>query len=433
MTAENYKGFDTIALHGGQTIDKDTNSRAVPIYQTSSYTFNSAEHAANLFELKEFGNIYTRLMNPTTDVLEKRIAALEGGSGALATASGMAAEMLAITNICKAGDEVLSSSTLYGGTHNLFKHTLPKLGINVNFAPHKDLAVFKCALTKNTKAVYVESLGNPKLDVADIEALAKIAHDAGIPLIVDNTMTTPYMLKPFEYGADIVVHSLTKFICGHGSSMGGIIVDSGNFKWDNGNFPDMVNPDPSYHGIKFYETFGNLPGMGNIAFIIKARVQGLRDQGACLSPFNSFLILQGLETLSLRMERHSQNGMAVAKYLKGHKKVEFVNYPGLKDNSEHEIAKKYFQNGFGGMVCFGVKGGLLAGKKVLENVNLFYHATNLGDSRSVITHPASTTHQQLSEEDQMNAGVSPSFIRLSVGIENIEDIIDDLDFALSKV
>ena len=433
MTAENYKGFDTIALHGGQKIDSDTNSRAVPIYQTSSYTFNSSEHAAKLFELKEFGNIYTRLMNPTTDVLEKRIAALEGGSAALATASGMAAEMLAITNICKAGDEVLASSTLYGGTHNLFKHTLPKLGIKVNFAPHKDLDVFKKALTKKTKAVYAETLGNPKLDVADIEGLAKIAHDAGIPLIVDNTMTTPYIVKPFEHGADIIIHSLTKFICGHGNSMGGIIVDSGNFEWDNGNFPDMVEPDPSYHGVKFYEAFGNVPGMGNIAFVLKARVQGLRDQGACISPFNSFLMLQGVETLSLRMERHSRNGIKVARFLEGHSKVEFVNYPGLESNCEYDIAKKYFKNGFGGMVAFGVKGGLEAGKKVLENVNLFYHATNLGDTRSVITHPASTTHQQLSEEDQINAGVSPNFIRLSVGIENIEDIIDDLDFALKKV
>ncbi len=433
MTAENFKGFDTICLHGGHIIDSDTKSRSVPIYQTTAYEFNSALHAANLFELKEFGNIYTRLMNPTTDVLEKRVAMLEGGTGALATASGMSAELIAITNIVNAGEEILASSSLYGGTHNLFKHTLPKLGINVNFGDIDDLENFKSKITSKTKAVYAETLGNPKLDVADIEEIAKIAHNAGIPLIVDNTMTTPYLEKPFDYGADIAVHSLTKFIGGHGNSLGGIIVDSGKFNWGNGNFPSLTEPDPSYHGLKYWETFGNVPEMGNIAYIIKARVQGLRDIGAAISPLNSFLILQGLETLSLRMQRHSENGLKVAKFLEEHPKVTVVNYPGLKSSPYYKLAAKYLTRGAGGMVGFCVKGGLESGIKMVENVNLFAHVINLGDTRSLITHPASTTHQQLSPEEQAAAGVTPDFLRLSVGIEKAEDIIQDLDNVLSII
>lgn len=427
MHIDDFKGFDTICLHGGQVVDSDTYSRAVPIYQTSSYLFKSADYAARLFELKEPGNIYTRLGNPTTDVLEKRIALLEGGSGALAAASGMSAEFLAITNIVNAGEEILSSATLYGGTHNLFKHTLPKLGIKVNFADIENENAFQKAVTKKTKAVYVETIGNPKLDVADIEKLAKIAHDNGLPLIVDNTMTTPYLEKPFEYGADIIIHSLTKYLCGHGNSMGGIIVDSGKFDWGNGNFPAMTEPDPSYHGIKYFETFGSM------AYIVKARVQGLRDVGACLSPHNAFLILQGVETLSLRMERHCQNAEKVAEFLEAHPKVISVSYPGLKSSPYYQLGKKYLAKGAGGMVGFRVKGGLEAGKTMVENTKVFYHATNLGDTRSVITHNASTTHQQLSEEAQIAAGVYPDFLRLSVGIENIEDIIKDLEQALDKV
>ena len=427
MNIEDFKGFDTICLHGGQVVDSDTYSRAVPIYQTSSYVFKSADYAAKLYELKESGNIYTRLGNPTTDVLEKRVALLEGGSGALATASGMSAEFIALTNIVNAGEEILSSSTLYGGTYNLFRHTFPKLGIKVNFAEIENEKAFKNAVTKKTKAVYVETVGNPKLDVADIEMLAKIAHDNGIPLVVDNTMTTPYLERPFNFGADIVIHSLTKYLCGHGTSLGGIIVDSGKFNWANGNFPSMTEPDPSYHGMKYFETFGNT------AFIVKARVQGLRDIGACISPLNSFLILQGVETLSLRMERHSKNAGKVAEYLEAHPKVISVNYPGLKSSPYYQLGQKYLPKGAGGMVGFRVKGGLEAGKTLVENTKVFYHATNLGDTRSIITHNASTTHQQLSTEEQISAGVYPDFLRLSVGIEEIDDIIKDIEQALVKV
>ncbi len=433
MTAENFKGFDTICLHGGHKIDSDTSSMAVPIYMTNAYEYKSAEHASNLFELKEFGNIYTRITNPTTEVLEKRVAMLEGGTGALAVASGMSAILIAITNIVKQGEEILSSKSLYGGTHNLFEYTLPKFGIKTNFGDIENLDSFKEKITPKTKAIYAETIGNPKLDVADLEKIAKIAHDAGIPLIVDNTMTTPYLEKPFDFGADILIHSLTKFIGGHGNSLGGIIVDSGNFNWDNGNFPCLTEPDPSYHGIKYQETFGNLSGLGNIAYIIKARVQGLRDIGAALSPMNSFLILQGLETLSLRMERHSENGLKVAEFLESHPKVSRVNYPGLKSSPYNDLCNKYLSKGAGGMVSFYVKGGLEAGIKLIENVKLFTHVTNIGDSKSIITHPASTTHQQLSVEDLKASGITEEFIRLSVGIENIDDIIQDLDNVLSLV
>jgi O-acetylhomoserine (thiol)-lyase len=430
MSADKYTGFDTIALHGGHDVDSSTNSRAVPIYQTTSYTFNSSEHAANLFGLKEFGNIYTRIMNPTTDVLEKRVAALEGGVGALAVSSGQSAELIAITTAVNAGEEIVSSSSLYGGTYTFFKNTLPKLGINTKFADLGDLSTFKKAITKKTRAIYAETIGNPKLDVADIEALAEIAHDGGIPLIIDNTVASPYLCNPIKHGADIVIHSLTKFIGGHGNSIGGIIVDSGNFNWSNGNFPSFTQADASYHGLKFYETFGNFPGAGNIAYIIKARVEGLRDLGACISPFNSFLILQGIETLSLRMKQHSSNALKVAEFLKNHPKVAWVNYPGLKSDKNYELSKKYLPKGQSAIVGFGVKGGYEAGKKLIEDVSLFSHLANIGDAKSLIIHPSSTTHQQLSEEEQIKAGVTPDFIRLSVGIEEIDDIIKDLDDAL---
>lgn len=433
MTAKNYNGFDTLCLHGGHDVDKDTLSRAVPIYQTTSYLFKSSEHAADLFALKEFGNIYTRLMNPTTDVLEKRVALLEGGVAALAASSGMAAITLAVTNIAGQGDEIVASSSLYGGTHTLFHYTLPKLGINVKFADLDDLSTFENNITDKTKAVYIETIGNPKVNVADIESVADIAHNAGVPLIVDNTMASPYLTRPIDFGADIVVHSLTKFLGGHGSSIGGIIVDSGNFKWDNGKFPSFTEPDASYHGLKFYEAFGNVPGVGNIAYIVKARVQGLRDIGPCISPFNSFLIIQGIETLGLRVQRHSDNALKVAEFLEKHPKVIWVTYPGLSSSPYNELAKKYMPKGCGAIIGFGVKGGYKAGTKVIENVKLFSHLANICDARSLIIHPASTTHQQLSEEEQISAGATPDFIRLSIGIENVEDIINDLDNALKNI
>jgi len=424
---------ETIALHGGQKPDPTTNARAVPIYQTTSYVFNDTAHAARLFGLQEFGNIYTRIMNPTTDVLEQRVAQLEGGSGAVAVASGQAAETLALLNIARAGDEILSSASLYGGTYNLFSNTFPRMGIEVKFVDPKNPESFRKALTKKTKAIFAESVGNPKLDTLDFAAVSKVAHDAGIPLVVDNTMPSPFLLRPFDHGADIVIHSATKFIGGHGTSIGGIVVDSGKFDWGNGNFPEYTSPDPSYHGLKFWEVFGNFPGLGNVAFIIRLRVTLLRDLGPALSPFNAFQFLQGLETLHLRMERHSANALAVARFLEGHPNVSWVNYPGLTAHPTHALAKKYHHRGlYGAILGFGIKGGMEAGKKFIESLKLFSHLANIGDAKSLVIHPASTTHQQLTPAEQLATGVTPDFVRLSVGIENIDDITGDLDQALRK-
>jgi O-acetylhomoserine (thiol)-lyase len=423
------QGFETRALHAGQAPDPTTGSRAVPIYQTTSYVFNNSEHAANLFGLREFGNIYTRLMNPTTDVLEQRIAALEGGVAGLAFASGQSAETLAITNLASAGDEIVSTTSLYGGTYNLFHYTLPKFGITVKFVEPNAEAV-KAAITDRTKAVYAESVGNPDLLTLDIQAVADVAHAAGVPLIVDNTIPSPYLIRPIEHGADIVIHSLTKFIGGHGSSLGGIVVDSGNFDWAaSPRFTaDFVEPDPSYHGLSFATTFGN------IAYIIKLRVQGLRDIGAAISPFNSFLILQGVETLHLRMERHSQNAVQVARFLTEHPKVSWVNYPGLPTHPAYDVATKYWKHGlFGAILGFGVKGGAEAGRKVVESTKIFSHLANIGDAKSLIIHPATTTHSQLTETEQATTGVSPDFVRLSVGLETVGDLIADLEQALDQI
>ncbi|MDP2943414.1 MAG: homocysteine synthase [Candidatus Omnitrophota bacterium] len=419
---------ETLALHGGQEPDPTTGSRAVPIYQTTSYQFKNTEHAANLFGLKEFGNIYTRLMNPTTDVFEKRVALLDGGVGALAVASGQSAITLALLNIAKAGDEIVSADNLYGGTYNLFHYTFPRLGINVKFVKSTDLAAFQKAITPKTKALYAESIGNPKLDVADLEGISKIAHKNGIPFILDNTVS-PYLLRPIDFGVDIVVYSATKFIGGHGTSLGGIIVDSGKFEWTNGKFPLITEPDPSYHGINFVEA---LTPLGNIAYIIKARVTLLRDLGPALSPFNSFLFLQGLETLHLRMPRHSENALAVAKYLEKHPKVAWVNYPGLDSSPEKEKASKYLPKGAGAILGFGIKGGLEAGKKFIDSLQLISHLANVGDAKTLAIHPATTTHQQLSAEEQLATGVTPDFVRLSIGIEHIDDIIADIEQALTR-
>jgi O-acetylhomoserine (thiol)-lyase len=418
-------GFDTLALHGGQKPDPTTGARAVPIYQTTSFVFKDTTHAANLFALKEFGNIYTRIMNPTWDALEQRVAALEGGVAALVTASGQAAETLAVLNIAKSGDQIVSSASLYGGTYNLFHYTLPKLGIETAFVDPCDPGNFKRAITPKTRLLYAETLGNPKNDMLDIEAVARIAHDAGVPLIIDNTVTTPYLCRPMEWGADIVVHSLTKFLGGHGNSIGGIIVDSGKFNWANGKFPELVDPDPSYHNMKFVEAFGPL------AYIIKVRVQLLRDLGAALSPFNAFLILQGVETLSLRVQRHCENALKVAQFLESHPAVSWVNYPGLCSHPTHALAKRYLKHGFGAILGFGIKGGLQAGIKFINAVRLLSHLANLGDAKSLVIHPASTTHQQLAPEEQVATGVTEDFIRLSVGIETVDDIIADIDQALT--
>lgn len=420
--------IETLALHGGQEPDPTTGSRAVPIYQTTSYQFKNTDHAANLFGLREFGNIYTRLMNPTTDVFEKRIAALEGGVGALATASGQAAISLSLLNIAQAGDEIVSADNLYGGTYNLFHYTFARLGIKVKFVPSGDLSAYQKAITPKTKAIYAESIGNPKNDIADLEGISKIAHKNGIPFILDNTVT-PYLLRPFDFGVDIIVYSATKFIGGHGTSLGGLIVDSGKFDWTNGKFPLIAEPDPSYHGINFVEA---LKPLGNIAYIIKARVTLLRDLGPTLSPFNSFLFLQGLETLHLRLPRHAENALAVAKYLKKHPKVSWVNYPGLEDSPEKEKAKKYFPKGAGAILGFGIKGGLEAGSKFINSLQLISHLANVGDAKSLAIHPATTTHQQLSSQEQLATGVTPDFIRLSIGIEHIDDIIADIEQALGK-
>ncbi len=421
--------IETLALHGGQEPDPTTGSRAVPIYQTTSYQFKNTDHAANLFGLKEFGNIYTRLMNPTTDVFEKRIAALEGGVGAVATASGQAAITLALLNIAQTGDEIVSADNLYGGTYNLFHYTFARLGIKVKFVPSGDLSAYQKAITPKTKAIYAESIGNPKNDIADLEGISKIAHKNGIPFVLDNTVT-PYLLRPFDFGVDIIVYSATKFIGGHGTSLGGLIVDSGKFDWTNGKFPLIAEPDPSYHGINFVEA---LKPLGNIAYIIKARVTLLRDLGPTLSPFNSFLFLQGLETLHLRLPRHAENALAVAKYLKKHPKVSWVNYPGLEDSPEKEKAKKYFLKGAGAILGFGIKGGLEAGSKFINSLQLISHLANVGDAKTLAIHPATTTHQQLSSEEQLATGVTPDFIRLSIGIEHIDDIIADIEQALGKV
>lgn len=417
---------ESLALHGGQEPDPTTGSRAVPIYQTTSYNFQDTDHAARLFGLQEFGNIYTRLMNPTTDVFEKRMAALDGGVGALATASGQAAITLALLNIAQAGDEIVAASNLYGGTYTLFHYTFKRLGINVTFVDSGDLDGFKKAITPNTKAIYAESIGNPKLNVTDIEALAAIAHAHGIPLVLDNTVS-PYILRPIDHGVDIVVYSATKFIGGHGTSIGGLIVDSGKFEWTNGKFPLIADPDPSYHGINFVEA---LAPMGNIAYIIKARVTLLRDMGAALSPFNAFLFLQGLETLHVRMPRHCDNALAVAQFLEQHPQVAWVNYPGLDSSPEKERAQKYLPNGAGAMVGFGIKGGIECGKAFINALKLVSHLANIGDAKTLAIHPASTTHQQLSPDEQLSAGVTPDYIRLSIGIEHIDDILADLDQAL---
>jgi len=421
--------IETLALHGGQDADPTTGSRAVPIYQTTSYQFKDTEHAANLFGLKEFGNIYTRLMNPTTDVFEKRIALLDGGVGALAVASGQSAITLALLNIAKAGDEIVSADNLYGGTYNLFHYTFPRLGITVNFVKSNDLDAFQRAITPKTKAIYAESIGNPKLDVADIEGIAGVAHKNGIPFVLDNTVS-PYLLRPIDFGVDIVVYSATKFIGGHGTSLGGIIIDSGKFDWTNGKFPLIADPDPSYHGINFVEA---LKPIGNIAYITKARVSLLRDLGPALSPFNAFLFLQGLETIHLRMPRHSENAVAVAGYLEKHPKVSWVNYPGLKSSPEQQRVKKYLPKGAGAILGFGIKGGAETGKKFIESLELISHLANVGDAKTLAIHPATTTHQQLSSEEQLATGVTPDFIRLSIGIEHIDDIIADIEQALIKV
>ena len=422
--------IETLALHAGQVPDPTTGSRAVPIYQTTSSVFKSTEHAANLFALKEFGNIYTRLMNPTTDVFEQRIAAIEGGTGALAVASGQAATTFALLAITQVGDEIVAANNLYGGSYQLLHYTFPKLGRTVRFVDSKDPEAFRKAITPKTRAIYAETVGNPKLDVPDFEKISAIAHEAGIPLVVDNTVGVG-LVKPIDHGADIVVLSATKYIGGHGTSIGGVIVDSGKFQWNNGKFPEFTEPDPSYHGLVYWDALGNFPGLGNVAFILKVRVQLLRDIGAAISPFNSFQFLQGLETLPLRITRHSENALAVAKHLKAHPAVAWVTYPGLADDPNHAVAAKYLKGGFGGIVGFGIKGGLEAGKKFINSVKLFSHLANIGDAKSLVIHPASTTHQQLTPAEQETTGVTADYIRLSVGLENIADITADLDQALA--
>ena len=415
--------FDTLALHAGHEIDP-TGSRAVPIYQTTSYVFQDTDHAARLFSLDEPGFIYTRLQNPTLDVLEKRVAALEGGVAAVSVASGQAAETLCALNLAKEGDEIVSSSALYGGTYTLFNNSLRRLGVKTNFVDSTDPESYRKAITPKTRFLYGETLGNPKLDVLDIEAVAKIAHEAGIPLVIDNTVATPYLCRPFEWGADIVIHSLTKWMGGHGTSLGGIVVDSGKFDWTNGKFPELVEPDPSYHGLSFTDAFGAA------AFAARLRVIALRDMGPALSPFNAFLVLQGIETLSLRMDRHNANALAVARHLAKHPKVGWVNYPGLEDHPSHRLARKYLPKGCSSIVGFGINGGCEAGVRFINSVKLLSHLANIGDSRSLVIHPASTTHQQLSAEERAAAGVTDDFIRLSIGLEDLQDIIADIDQAL---
>ena len=426
MTEPTFKGFDTRALHAGHTPDPATGARAVPIWQTTSYVFKDTAHAARLFALEEFGNIYTRIMNPTTDVLEQRIATLEGGAAGLAFSSGMAAISATILTLAREGDEILSTTRLYGGTVTLFSATLPRMGIKVEYVDSDEADAFASRITDRTKAVYLEPIGNPKLSIPDLAAIAEAAHARGVPVVVDSTTATPALCRPIEHGCDIVVHSLTKYLGGHGNSIGGLVVDSGRFPWDGGRFPEFVEPDPSYHGLEFYKTFGA------IAFAVRARVRTLRDLGGCISPFNSFLILQGVETLALRMARHSENALAVAKFLQTHKKVAWVLYPGLASHPSHDRAKRYLPNGASGLVGFGIQGGLAAGRRFIEALRLFSHLANIGDARSLAIHPASTTHQQLSQDEQRQAGVTPDFVRLSVGLETIDDILADLDQALAK-
>jgi O-acetylhomoserine (thiol)-lyase len=423
------RGLGTVAVHAGQVPDPTTGARAVPLYLTTSFVFKSTEHAANLFALKEFGNIYTRLMNPTTDVFEQRVAAIEGGTGALAVSSGQAATTLAVLGVTRLGDEVVAANNLYGGTYQLFHYTMASLGRTVKFVDSRKPEEFKRAITPKTRAVYAETVGNPKLDVPDFAALSKIAHEAGVPLIVDNTIGVG-LVRPLDLGADIVVASATKYISGHGTCIGGVIVDSGKFAWDNGKFPDFTEPDPSYHGLKFWDTFGNVPGMGNIAFVLKVRVQLLRDIGACVSPFNAFQFLQGLETLHLRQARHSASAFEVARFLKAHPLVSWVTYPGLTEEPANANAAKYMKRGFGGILGFGIKGGLEAGKKFINSVKLLSHLANIGDAHSLVIHPASTTHQQLTAEEQAETGVTPDYIRLSIGLEDVEDIKADIQQAL---
>jgi len=423
MGQEQYH-IETLALHAGQTVDSDTLSRAVPIYQTTSYCFKDTDHAARLFALQEFGNIYTRLMNPTTDVLEKRLAALEGGVAGLALSSGQSAIYVSIFNICVAGGHIVASNSLYGGTVTLFSQTFPKLGIQVTFVDPRDPENFARAIRDNTRLIFIESIGNPKNDILDYDKIAEVAHRHGMPVICDNTVTTPILLRPFEHGIDIIVHSCTKFIGGHGTSIGGAIVDSGKFDWTNGRYPELTEPDPSYHGVKYVETFGNL------AYMIKARVQFLRDMGSCMSPFNAFLFLQGLETLHLRMPRHSENALKLAQWLEKRPQVSWVNYPGLPSHPNYKLAKKYLPDGQGAILGFGIKGGKTAGVKFINSVKLASHLANIGDSKTLVIHPASTTHQQLSEKEQLAAGVTPDYIRVSVGTEHIDDIIADFDQAL---
>ena len=423
--------LDTLALHAGQKADPTTGARAVPIYQTSSYVFKSTEHAANLFALKEFGNIYTRLMNPTTDVFEQRVAAIEGGTGALGVASGQAAITYALLAITRLGDEIVAANNLYGGTYQLFHYTFPKLGRTVKFVNSREPEAFKQAITPKTRAIYAETVGNPKLDVPDFEALAKIAHEAGIPLVVDNTVGIG-LVRPFDHGVDILATSATKYIGGHGTSIGGVIVDSGKFKWNNGKFPEFTEPDPSYHGLVYWDALSNVPGLGNVAFILKVRVTLLRDTGAALSPFNAHEFLLGLETLPLRQQKHSANALAIARWLKQHPLVSWVVYPGLEDDASHKVAAKYLKKGFGGLVGFGIKGGLEAGKKFINSVQLLSHLANIGDAKTLVIHPASTTHQQLTPAEQAETGVTQDYIRLSVGLEDIEDIKADIDQAQKK-
>ena len=422
---EHQYGFSTRSLHAGQQPDPTTGARAVPIYQTTSYVFQDTEHAASLFALQQFGNVYTRIMNPTTAVLEERIASLEGGVAALAVASGQAAQFLTVTSLASVGDEIVAASTLYGGTYTQFAVSFLRLGITTKFVEPDDPENFRKAITPKTKLLYAETIANPRMNVLDIEAVAKIAHEHHIPLVIDSTFASPYLCRPIEYGADIVVHSATKFIGGHGTSIGGIIVDSGNFPWNEGNFPMITEPSPGYHGMKFHETFGK------IAFIIRARVEGLRDMGPAMSPFNSFLFLQGVETLKLRMEAHSVNGQRVAEFLEGHSRVKWVNYPGLASSPYRALAQKYLPKGCGAILTFGIEGGLEAGKRFINSLKMLSHLANVGDAKSLVIHPASTTHQQLSEPDQRAAGISPDLVRVSAGIEDIEDILWDLDQALA--
>lgn len=427
MPEEKQLQLATLAVHAGQSPDPATGARAVPIYQTTSYLFQDADHAGRLFALKEFGNIYTRIMNPTTDVFEKRVAALEGGAAALATASGQAAETLTLTTLAAAGDEIISTTSLYGGTYNLFHYTFPRLGITVRFVDADDFDGLRTAINDKTRAIYTETIGNPKLDVVDIERMASIAHENGLPLVIDNTTPSPALVRPIEWGADIVVNSATKFLGGHGTSIGGVIVDAGKFDWAaSGRFMEFTEPDPSYHGLSYVEAFGPL------SFIIKARIQGLRDTGAALSPFNAFLFLQGIETLHLRLERHSQNALAVARHLEQHPGVEWVNYPGLESSPYYSRARKYLTNGYGALITFGIKGGYEAGKKLIDGLELFSLVANIGDAKSLVIHPASTTHSQLSVEEQTETGVTPELVRLSVGIEDIRDILADLDQAIES-